>query len=312
MQPTRLLGVMLAAATLMFGGCGSDEEAGVRVTAGEVPPPAGTLRVAAEGPVETLDPLLASTWTERIAARQVHEPLVSTQNGPFGQTRRRPGLARTLTAQADDTIWTARLRSGVRFGDGEAFDADAVKANAERWMAVAPGPAIVPELVAVDTPRPGLVRFFLDRASPQFPRTLARSELGMVAPAALEIAGTGPIRLGSSGTGPFELRERDGGRTLLARNASWWGSKLGLGPGVDQIELLAVDEVALRIDQLKAGSVEVATELDPTSSREIKADPLLAVVRSGGSILGLERSVRGIESALDDQALSDVWLTDLR
>ena len=41
-------------------------------------------------------------------------------------------------------------------------------------------------------------------------------------------------------------------------------------------------------------------------------DPLLALVGGGGAAIGIQRSVRGIDSAAADQALADVWLTDLR
>jgi len=310
-MPARRLGLALLAAVAL-GGCGDDEEAGSSAAAGTIPSPGGTLRIAVEGQIKTLDPLLARTRAERLAARQVHEPLISTQNGPFGQARRRPGLVRSIDPRAGGRIWTAQLRPGIRFGDGERMDADAVLANGERWIGFAAGPAPIPELTAVDSPRPGLVRFLLDRPEPRFPRELARAELGIVAPVALAAAGSGPVPGGGTGTGPFELREREAGRTLLARNASWWGTRLGLGPGVDQIELLSVDEADERSDQLAAGSLEAADQLDPVMARTVEADALLRIVRGGGAILGLERSVRGIESAEPDQALADVWLTDLR
>ena len=255
-----------------------------------------------------------SSRAERLAARQVHEPLVSRESGPFGQARERPGLVRSLRPVAGGTIWTAKLRPGVRFGDGEPLDADAVIANAERWMQVGPGPGLVPDLLAVDSPRPGQVRFLLGRSEPRFPQALANPALGIVAPAAITNAAGGSVRVDydGSGTGPFELRERESGRTLLARNASWWGTRLGLGPGVDQIELLDVPAAGARARQLLSGSVVVADDLDQRAARRVDDDPLLTTVAGDGSIVGLDRSVRGIEPGEDDLALADVWLTDLR
>jgi len=270
-----------------------------------VPEPGGTLRLAIEGPVETLDPLLASTRAERLASRQIHEPLVSLQSGPFGQTRQRPGLIRSFEASAGATIWTAKLRPGVRFQNGAPFDAGAVLANVDRWLATSTGRALLPELIVADNPQPGVVRFQLDRPSPDFPRRLDSGRLGIVAPDSLAAGGAEAL-----GTGPFELREQEAGRLLLARNGAWWGGPLGLGPGLDQIELIDLP-AREGLGQLESGAVEVAAVPDAELARRALRDPLLTVVRGGGLALGMERSVRGIESGDADQSLADAWLTDL-
>ena len=247
----------------------------------------------------------------------MHEPLVSRQNGPFGQTRERPGLIRSISSNRAATIWTAELRGGVRFQDGEPMDADAVIANVNRWVNVSPGPELLPELVPLpaipaDSPRPGQVRFFLDRPSARFPQELADPRLGLVAPSALAGAGSAPIKLGGTGTGPFELREGEPGTTLLVRNVAWWGADLGLGPGVEQVELQQVDDVNERADDLVDGTVDVAEDLNDATAKRIRRDPLSTIVRGGGAVLGIARSVRGIESATAAQPLADVWLTTLR
>jgi peptide/nickel transport system substrate-binding protein len=276
------------------------------------PAPSGELRIAVSGSIRTLDPLLADDRAERIASRQIHEPLLSSLTGPFGQSRRLTGPARSFESSGGDTIWTARLRPRVKFQNGEPLDADAVRANAARWMLVPPGPELLPELAATDSPRPGLVRFLLDRPSPRFPKELADAHLGLVAPQALAGVGFAPVKLDAAGTGPFELREHGKGDTLLARNLSWWGADVGLGPGVEQIEMLEVDGGHRRADELIDGSVEVADGLGPATLRKIEREPLLATVRGGRRGLGIERSVRGIDSPDADQSLADAWLTDLR
>lgn len=293
---------------LLAAGCG-DDVGGEGPAAGPTPQPAGTLRIAVAAGIETVDPLLASSRAERLVARQIYEPLVSLQSGPFGQTRRLPGVVRSLRPRRDGTLWIARLRPGIEFGDGERLDADAVKANAARWIEVGPGPRLVPELGFVDSPRPGIVRFFLEGPTPQFDRTLARAELGLVAPEAIAVADGGEVRHPLAGAGPFELREREGGKILLARNASWWGSPLGLGPGVDQIEVLGDEGAALRVEQLESGLVQVADAIKPAA---IDDNPTLTYVPGRGGVVAVERSVRGLSTASATQSLADIWLTDLR
>ncbi len=300
--------VALLALALLAPGCGDGTGADPRA-AGPAPQPGGTLRIAVAADVATVDPLLASTRAERLVARQVYEPLVSRQNGPFGQTRQLPGVIRSLRPRRDATLWVARLRPGIEFCDGERLDADAVKANAARWSEVAPGPRLVPELDFVDSPRPEIVRFFLDRPRPGFARTLARAELGLVSPRAIVAADGDDIRRPQAGAGPFELRERDGATVVLARNASWWGTGLGLGPGVDRIEVLGDERTPLRVEQLESGLVQVADAVRPAA---IAANPALTSVPGRGAVVAIERSVRGISTAAASQSLADVWLTDLR
>lgn len=266
------------------------------------------MRIALADPVETVDPLFASSRAERLAARQIYEPLVSRQDGPFEQTRRLPGIALSVRARRQATLWVARLRPGVTFSDGAALDAGAVTANAARWIAA----GAVPGLGSADSPRPGLVRFFFDGPEPDFGRTLARAELGLVAPAAIAAAAGGEIRRPRSGAGPFELREIDADGALLARNAAWWGTAHGLGPGVDQLELIDAEGASQRLEQLESGQVQVADQLLDSAAAAVAADPLLVRIAGRAATLGVAYSVRGLDEAAAAQPLADVWLTELR
>jgi peptide/nickel transport system substrate-binding protein len=276
------------------------------------PEPGGTLTIALAGGIGTLDPLRASGRAERLASRQVYEPLRMSQRGPFGGAHRRPGIVVAFRANPAATAWTARLRDGVSFQSGEPLDAGAVLVNADRWIGSGAGRVLLPGLEAADSPRPGFVRFLLDGPDERFPVALADPRLGIVAPAALAADDDGRVQLGSAGTGPFELRESDAAGVLLARNAEWWGTAQGLGPGIDQIELTADPVARHRLDSLLSGAVDVADELRPGAIAEVRDAPLLTMVRGAAATLALERSVRGLDSASASQSLADVWLTDLR
>ncbi len=92
----------------------------------------------------------------------------------------------------------------------------------------------------------------------------------------------------------------------------WWGADLGLGPGVEQVELVDVPSPGSRGDGLLDGGFDIADALDPRTAKRIAADPLLTVVGGGAGVLGMSRAVRGIESADAAQPLADAWLTRLR
>ncbi|MFN8114186.1 MAG: ABC transporter substrate-binding protein [Solirubrobacterales bacterium] len=305
------LAVAVAASFLPLAGCGPDPQSG---SAGRTaaPEPGGTLTVAVADQVGTLDPLRVDDRSERLASRQVFEPLRTWQTGPFGDTRRRPGVARSIRPSPDETAWTVTLRHGVSFQNGEPLDADAVLLNVDRWTSSPLGRTLLPGLTAADSPRPGRVRFILDRPVAGFATDLADPHLGLVAPGPLIGLGGGSLRLDAAGTGPFEFRGREGGSVLLARNAEWWGTDLGLGPGIDQVELGPEPDAGNRLAALRSGTVEIADDLARGAARRIAAAPLLTTVRGSAAVVGIERSVRGIDSAAAAQSLADVWLTDLR
>jgi peptide/nickel transport system substrate-binding protein len=312
-----LLRVAVAAAALALlaiAGCGDDERVGdVIGEAGAEPGAAGALLYALAASPDELDPLLATTRPDLILTRQVHEPLADTLRGPLGEVRGVRGLARSWRPSGDREIWRFELRPRVRFQDGTPFNAAAVLANVERWRTLAAGRGLLPELVAADAPRPDLVRFILSRPVPDLPRRLASPRLGVVSPAARRPR-SGPgaelRREDRSGTGAFELREREAERIVIATNVDWWGTRVNLGPALDQIEFRVISTVRERLALLRRGTVQVADALPPSAIGQIRRDPLLTYVGGAGEdVLGLERSVRGIESASAIEPLSEVWLT---
>jgi peptide/nickel transport system substrate-binding protein len=308
----------LVLAALALGACGDGdgEDAGA---GDERPAEGGALTFALASEPDELDPLYAEDRSSLLVARQIHEPLTDSLSGPYGDVREIPGLAPFTGSSGDDSVWRFRLRPRVRFQDGEPFNASAVLANAERWIAAPEGRELVPGLVAVDAPRPDLVRFILDRPDPAFPERLASPRLGLVSPRALRSRDGGAARidppavLTGSGTGAFELRELDSeGPVVLARNADWWGTRFDLGPALDQLVFRVIAEQARRIAMLVGGETEVADRLTEADALEVRANPLLTTAGGGrGPLIGFERSVRGIGPGGGVPTLSDAWLTTI-
>jgi peptide/nickel transport system substrate-binding protein len=303
----------LACVGLALAGCGGDGD-GEAATGASRPLEGGTLDFALAADPDRLDPLLASDRPSQVVTRQIHEPLVEVLTGPFGDLREVSGLAKSSDSSGDSTIWRFRLRPGIRFGDGTPFNASAVLANAERWLASPEGRILVPDLAAVDAPRPALVRFILDSPDSGFPERLSQVRLGLVSPRALrDMSPVDGVRVadGGTGTGAFEFREQEtGASTVLARNTSWWGTRLRLGPALDQLVFPVAPRAEERVSMLADGQVEVADDLAPPLAEEVRSDPLLAVEGGGsGPLFGVERSVRGVEAGDGVPALSGAWLT---
>jgi peptide/nickel transport system substrate-binding protein len=315
-MPRAALAAALGSAVLALGACGGDDEDGGEAGEGRIAE-GGALTFALGNRPDELDPLYAEDRSSQLITRQIHEPLTDELSGPYGDVRRLPGLAPFSGSSNDGAVWRFRLRSRVRFQDGEPFNASAVLVNAERWIATPQGQELVPGLVAVDAPRPDLVRFFLDRSDPAFPERLADPRLGLVSPRALR-SRRGEVprvdrrgALAGSGTGAFELRERTAtGPEVLARNLEWWGTRFELGPALDQLVFPAIPDDARRVATLVGGDAQVADDIGEAGAREVRADPLLAIAGRGrGPLIGFERSVRGIGPGGGIPTLSDAWLT---
>jgi ABC-type transport system substrate-binding protein len=307
-----------AVAAVALAGCGGDENEGTpALSTGEPLGVGGSLTWAVADRVTTIDPLAAETRAELLLSRQIHEPLIASLAGPFGDTRREPGLALRARPSGDGTIWTLRLRRGVRFQDGSPFNAAAVLVNAERWQATSAGRELLPGLVDVFAPRFDVVRLILAEPDRRLDDRLAAPQLGIVSPRALRsglVAGRSFRNAFETGTGPFELREPTPDRQLLARNASWWGAteEPSLAPALEQVEFRAEASSAVRFALLDAGGAQLADELGAAQARQAGEDPLLAILPgAAGTSLGLSRAVRGIESAREIPSLSSVWLTRL-
>jgi peptide/nickel transport system substrate-binding protein len=301
-------------ALLALAGCGGG--GGADVVSG-LPPAGGggTLDYALPSLPPTLDPLAARSRAELTVTRQIYEPLIERLSGPYGQATPQAGLALTARPSPNRTTWTVTLRSDVRFQDGTPFNAQAVLVNSRRWQSDPEGRALLPHLFAVDAPRPDEVRFLLDRPVPDLARRLASPQLGIVSPRALDPSSGQGARFApetaGSGTGAFQPGPAGRGRMMLSRFAGWWGSSKGLGPSLDGVNFVVARQPSQRLRLLQEGAVEVADPLGPSGLRAAASDPLLGTVGGPVSGIGVEGSVRGIDSAGAIPVLSGVWLTRL-
>ncbi|MEU3556209.1 ABC transporter substrate-binding protein [Streptomyces fragilis] len=90
-----------------------------------------TFVFGAPGDPSSLDPALASDGETFRVTRQAFEALLEHESGG---SKLVGGLAETWESNPEGTVWTFNLRKGVKFHDGEAFNAAAVCANYDHWF----------------------------------------------------------------------------------------------------------------------------------------------------------------------------------
>ncbi|MET9443131.1 ABC transporter substrate-binding protein [Streptomyces sp. NPDC006610] len=90
-----------------------------------------TFVFGAPGDPSSLDPALASDGETFRVTRQAFEALLEHESGG---SKLVGGLAETWESNDKGTVWTFNLRKGVKFHDGETFNAAAVCANYDHWF----------------------------------------------------------------------------------------------------------------------------------------------------------------------------------
>ena len=89
-----------------------------------------TFVFANQGEPVSLDPAIITDGISNRITRQIYQGLVKYKGATTDVI---PALAEKWEVSKDGTVWTFTLRKGVKFHDGNPFDAEAVVWNFDRW-----------------------------------------------------------------------------------------------------------------------------------------------------------------------------------
>ncbi|MEJ7819557.1 MAG: ABC transporter substrate-binding protein [Rubrobacteraceae bacterium] len=243
----RLGSVALFFAVMLFvAGCGGG---GSSETKSSTPP--GTLNIALESEPPELDPYLSSAYVDRQVMASIYDKLVDIdENGEV-----QPMLAESFEVSDDGTEYTFELRDGVKFHDGEPFDAEAVKFNLDRYMEKdSTRSTEVAAIDSVEVEDDMTVKVTLKEPYAPFITVLADRAGIIASPKAIE-ENDGRISDNPIGTGPFKFVERRKGESItVEKNEDYW--KDGL-PKVDKIVYKGIDDANVQLQNFRSGELDI-------------------------------------------------------
>lgn len=260
-----------------------------------------------------LDGILVSDGESLRAIDQMFEGLVGLEPG---STEVVPALATDWEASDDGLDWTFTLREGVTFHDGEAFDAEAVCANFERWynfeesfqnpdatyywQTVFGGFATQDLESSPDSSLYGgceadadtEVTLSITSPSASFLSALALTNFTFASPAALEEYGADEGEVGEdgvfrptgtygtehpTGTGPFMFDSWNRGESLtMVRNPDYWGEFPG---NIERLIFRPIADGAARLQALQSGEIHGYDLVSPEDFETIESDGSLELLR---------------------------------
>ncbi|MBI2303155.1 MAG: hypothetical protein HYU86_00205 [Chloroflexi bacterium] len=191
----------------------------------------------------------------------------------------------------DDLTWEFKLRPGVKFHNGEEFNAEVVKFNVERQQDAALKPRYLTDFKDITEVRvvdPLTVRIISKAIDPTVPLKFIQSAIvpmKYVKEKGNEILTTQPV-----GTGPYRfLKWVKDERIEMEANEGWWGWQPGApyekAAVIKKLIFRPIPQEATRVASLKTGDVDIFHPITTEGAKSIKDDPSLEAryVRSGSS-----------------------------
>jgi peptide/nickel transport system substrate-binding protein len=236
----------------------------------------GTLRVALAAEPDALDPTLARTLVGRTVFNAICEKLYDVD----AKLAVVPQLASALPQFSTDGLTaTIKLHQGVKFSDGTALDAAAVKTSLDRHMTLT-GSARKSELssvTSVDVVDPSTVAIHLKQPFTPLTAVLADRSGMIMSPTALQALGD---KFGTkpSCVGPFKFATRVAqDRIEVVKDPNYYNaSKVYL----DKVVYRIIADATTRFNNLRSGDVEVLDAVAATDVDALKADSKLMLLSS--------------------------------
>ena len=272
-------GSVLGLSAPVLGGLSGALGFGLSTETARAGTPGGTIRYGQIVPAAAIDPVKIADGGGITVLSQVGETLVLSAPDLSAQ----PLLAESWSPNADGTVWTFKLRKGVKFHNGKVMTADDVVATFDRLSDPANGSNALSVFTGMLS-KGGTkkvddltVAFHLDAANGNFPYAVSTDNYNSVI-----IPAEFPANYEATmiGTGPFKLEKYTAkvGASFV-RNTDYWGT-----PALpDRVEATFYDDYQPQILALQGGEIDVIQQLPVLQAAGLLSDPGFTIIATPSS-----------------------------
>ncbi len=233
------------------------------------------LRIGLGDDPDTLDPSLSRSYTTRIVLASMCDKLFDIDE----KLNIVPQLALGQETSADGKTVTIKLRPGVKFHDGEPFDAEAAKYSLDRhlFMKTSFRRPEIGSIEKVEVVDPLTIKLLLKEPfSPLLAQLTDRAGM-MLAPKATEAAGD-KFGLHPVCAGPYKFIERiQQDRIVVEKFADYWNKDQVF---IDKITYLPIVDSTVRLANLKSGSLDLMERVLATDIKSVRDTPKLKLTKA--------------------------------
>ena len=277
----KLLSLLLAGAlALSLVACGSQPATseGEGSTSGTATKsPDNDIVVALQQDTTSMDPHVGSNGISNQILNEVYETLLTFDE----DTNVVPLLAKDWEVSEDGRTYTFYLNEGIKFHDGEPFNAESVVATWQRGLNDETltlkrtiGTTENPIWEKVEALDEYTVAITLVKPNNTFINKITQFRIASPKAMAMENAKDWFAK-NSAGTGPFVYTDRvDGAYTLLTRNDNYWQA----GPTVDTLKFIVVPEDTSRMAMLQTGEADIITPVPVMDVSQLQGKEGIEVV----------------------------------
>jgi peptide/nickel transport system substrate-binding protein len=260
------------------------------------------LIIAQGGDIAAFDPHMSTSANEIRVSFNVFDNLISRH--PDGKLH--PSLATEWKLQGQ-TTWVFKLRSGVKFHNGDPLTSADVKYSLERSWDPALKTRVNTVFTTIDrveAPDPSTVVIHTKKPDPLLPARLAFYGGQILPEKYAKAAGPEAFNLKPVGSGPlrFVSWTKDD-KAVLEVNPDYWGGKID----VDRVIFRPIPETAPRVAAVLKGEVDMITALPPDHIERVTGNPttrLGSALYAGLYVLAVNSKVKPLDNPLVKQALS--------
>jgi len=281
--------------------------------------PPGVLVVAQIAEPKSLDPHAVTAVNDFRILMNLYDGLVRYKSGTLEVE---PALATEWEISEDGKTYTFKLRDGIKFHDGAALDAEAVKFNFDRMLDennpyhdTGPFPLsfFFSAVDSVEAPDAQTVVFNLKEPYAPFLSNLAYPTGLIVSPEAVKKHGK-EFGRHPSGTGPFKFAEwESNSKVVVEANADYWDG----APSLQAVVFRPITDANTRVAEMLSGGIDVMVEVPPDNLATFASDANSKVYEQAGPHLWFlilnakegpmadKRVRQAVNYAIDKKALVD-------